>query len=135
MYAIIIKIILHRLEQLNMCKIISSEAVIGNFIIESVERDNYDISIEKMNNYEKQLSENLEKYNYFTRFDFDEILDFTENYPFFVKSLQSNHMKICNKSNNNTNLINKLKRYFRIGMPTLVINEMVSVSKSILASE
>lgn len=118
-----------------MCKIISSDAVIGNFIIESVERDNYDISIEKMNNYEKQLSENLEKYNYFTRFDFDEILDFTENYPFFVKSLQSNHMKICNKANNNTNLINQLKRYFRIGMPTLVINEMVSVSKSILASE
>lgn len=118
-----------------MCKIISSDAVIGNFILESVERDNFDVSIEKMFNYDEKLSKELKTHNYFTRFNYDEILDFSENYPFFVKSVESNHIKIFDEMNNKTTLINQLIRYFRIGMPKLVVDEIVSVSNSIFALE
>lgn len=114
-----------------MCKIISSDAVIGNFILESVERNNFSISIEKMISYDEELSQKLRAYDYFTRFDFDEIIDFRDNYPFFVKSVESNYIKILDETEDTRKLINQLKRHFRVGMPTLVINEMISVSKSI----
>ena len=118
-----------------MCKIISGDAVMGNFILESVRRNNFDISFEEMMKYDEKLSEKLKEHNYFTKFNFDEILDFTENYPFFVQSIESNGIKIVDEIGNKTNLMNQLIRYFRIGMPMLVVNEMITASKSILALE
>lgn len=114
-----------------MCRIISSDAVIGNFILESVTRGKYNISIETMIAYDEKLSESLKEHNYFTKLDFDEILDFTENYPFFVKSMESDCIRIVNELDTKKKLINRLMRHFRIGMPQLVIDEMISASDSV----
>ncbi len=114
-----------------MCKIISSEVVIGNFLLEAVERNTFDVSIEDMVIYDEKLSEQLKEHNYFTRFNFEEILDFKDNYPFFVQGIQSNYIRIMNEMDNKTKLKEQLGRYFRMGMPTLVVNEMISASKSI----
>lgn len=116
---------------MNMCQIISSEAVIGNLILESVERNLFSIPIDKIINYDELLSQNLEENEYYTRFDFDEILDFIDNFPFFVYPIESEFLSI-HKVANNTTLINQLTRYFRIGMPTPLIKVMKSVSRSIL---
>lgn len=118
-----------------MCKIISSDAVIGNFILASVEKNSFDVSFEKIIDYDEKLSENLKAHHYFTRFDYEKILDFTENYPFFVEASEPGHIKIFPASNGKKNLVNQLMRYFRIGMPKLVIDEMKSVSDSIFAME
>lgn len=113
-----------------MCKIISSDAIIGNFILELVEKNNFCISIDKMIHWDEKLSENLKKHNYYTKFDFHSILDFQDNYPFFIESVESNCIKIFNKLNKIT-LMNQLARYFRIGMPKLVVDEIISTLKNI----
>ncbi len=115
-----------------MCKMISSDAVIGNFILESVGRKQFYISISKMMEYDELLSRNLRAHDYFTRFDFDELTNFVINYPFFVESIESDVVKIFNKTDN---LVHQLNRHFRIGMPTLVVEEMISASKSIFDME
>ena len=118
-----------------MCKIISSDAVIGNFILESLERKYLSSSINKIVEYDKALSQKLESYNYFTKFDFDEVLNFNYNYPFFIKSIETDHIEFLDKSDDISSVINQLKRYFRIGMPTIVVNEMISASDIIFKAE
>ena len=115
-----------------MCKIISSDVVIGNFLLEAIERDTFNVLIEDMVIYDEDLSWKLNKYNYFTRFDYEKVLDFTENYPFFAQIIESNYIRIMNKMNNKDKLREQLGRYFRIGIPTLVVNEIRSVSDSVL---
>ena len=118
-----------------MCKIISSEAVIGNFILESLERNYFTVSIKKIVEYDNILSQKLESYDYFTKFDFDEILNFKYNYPFFVKSIEPDYINFFDEVEDRMRMINQLKRHFRIGMPTLVVNEMISTSESIFNLE
>ena len=117
-----------------MCKVISSDSVIGNLILESVERNQFTISIEKMFNYDELLSQKLESEDYCAGFDYFEILDFIDDYPFFVSPIDSNCLLIKNIENKSV-LINQLTRYFRIGMPTYVIDVMKSVFSSVLEQE
>lgn len=43
-----------------MCKFISSDSIIGNFVIESLEKNNYKIEFEKLYDFDEQLSRSLD---------------------------------------------------------------------------
>ena len=89
-----------------MCKMISSESIIGNFLLAALEKGDDRINVDKL-------------------------LDFAEDYPFFVKSV--NEINVCmTDSYDQYVLSNKLSRYFKMGLPKVVINEMQTVSQKVL---
>ena len=97
-----------------MCKMISSESIIGNFLLAALENGDDLISIEK-----------LFKLNYMN------ILDFAEDYPFFIKSVNEINVYLTD-SCDQCALSSKLNRYFKMGLPKVVIREMQVVSRNIL---
>jgi len=116
-----------------MCRIISSDNVIGNFIIEAIENNKFEFSIENIIHFDEIISINLREHDYFTGFNYNKIWDFQENYPFFISEIEEDLIKINYDTNkqNKSQLIEQLKRYFRFGMPKTVIDEMISESKKI----
>lgn len=114
-----------------MCKIISSESIIGNFLLASVELGNYQVNIDNLFAFEKLLDSNLKQLNYFTCLNYMNILDFAEDYPFFVKSVNESCVHLTDSFEQNV-LSNKLNRYFKMGLPKIVIDEMQTVSKNVL---
>lgn len=114
-----------------MCKFISSDSIIGNFVIESLEKNNYKIEFEKLYDFDEQLSKNLEAHNYYTNFDLVEVFDFKEQYPFLIESLENECLNIVQDIERKS-FQASLIRYFRLGMPKIVINEMKSISQMIL---
>lgn len=115
-----------------MCKIISSDSIIGNFVIEALEKDDFKIDLEKLYDFDEQLSANLEKHNYYTKFDLIEVIDFSENYPFLIESLDNDCFHIVKNIGDKARFQSMLLRYFRFGMPKIVIDEMKSISQAIL---
>ncbi len=114
-----------------MCKIISSDIVIGNFVIEAVEKDDFEIELKKIYDFDTKLSKELIKHDYYTKFDPINVIEFQENYPFFIKSI--NESLVCvDDSNKKDYLMNMLIRYFRIGIPKIVAQEMKTISQTIL---
>ncbi len=103
-----------------MCKIISSDLVIGNIIYESVKKDHYEIPMSTISSFDDQLSEAIKEYNCFTNFTLDNIRDFQMNYP-FIATISNNALSI-NKNEEKTCLIETLRNYFRAGIPTSVVN-------------
>lgn len=128
----IILVYLNELEKYEMCKIISSETVIGNFIIEAVEKEDFKIEISKLFEFDTKLSQILTKLDYYTNLNTLKIVEFAENYPFFVKSVDDGYLNIVNEAKDNKVLTNKLERYFRFGMPKSVIDQMQNTSKALL---
>ncbi len=112
-----------------MCKIISSDLIIGNFVIESLEKDDFKIEFEKLYDFDDKLSSNLEKYNYYTNFDLSNVIEFKQNYSFLIESYDDECFNVVKDIENFQSL---LIRYFRLGIPKFVIDEMKRVSKSIL---
>lgn len=115
-----------------MCKFISSDSIIGNFVIESVEKDDFQIELEKLYIFDKELSKRLKKHNYFTNFNVKEISSFKDNYPFIIKSYNNESFSIIQRIESKDEFHSMLIRYFRLGMPKVVINEMKQVLKTIL---
>ena len=114
-----------------MCKIISSESIIGNFLLAALEMGNDKVNIEKLFMFESLLSSNLNRLNYFTCLNYINILDFAEDYPFFIKSVNEDNVSLTDSYEPYV-LSNKLKRYFKMGLPKVVINEMQTASKNVL---
>lgn len=111
-----------------MCKMISSESIIGNFLLAALEKGDDRINVDKLFMFESLLGSNLNHLNYFTCLNYMNILDFAEDYPFFVKSV--NEINVCmTDSYDQYVLSNKLSRYFKMGLPKVVINEMQTVSQ------
>ena len=59
------------------------------------------------------------------------ILDFAEDYPFFIKSVNEINVYLTD-SCDQCALSSKLNRYFKMGLPKVVIREMQVVSRNIL---
>lgn len=114
-----------------MCTLISSEVVIGNFLIEAIEKNDYIIEIEKLYAYDKELSKQLKIHDYYTKFTPDKILAFQDNYPFFVTSVDNDFLNIV-KRENEKQFVTLLTRFFRLGLPKLVVEEMKKSSKAVL---
>lgn len=114
-----------------MCKNISSESIIGNLILAVVEKGADQIEIEKLFKFETNLRSNLNRLNYFTSLNYVNILDFADDYPFFVKSVNDSNVYLTDRYEPHV-LSCKLNRYFKMGLPKAVINEMKTVSENVL---
>ena len=114
-----------------MCKMISSESIIGNFLLAALENGDDLISIEKLFKFESLLNSKLNSFNYFTCLNYMNILDFAEDYPFFIKSINEINVYLTD-SCDQCALSSKLNRYFKMGLPKVVIREMQVVSRNIL---
>lgn len=114
-----------------MCKMISSESIIGNFLLAALEMGDDQVNIEKLFMFESILSSHLNRLNYFTHLNYMSILDFADDYPFFIKSVNEINVSLTDSYDSRV-LLNKLNRYFKMGLPKAVINEMQAVSKNVL---
>ena len=115
-----------------MCTLISSEVVIGNFLIEAVEKNDYKIEIKKLYAYENKLTKQLKMHDYYTKFTSDKILAFQDNYPFFVTSVDNDFLNIVKRDNDEKQFVTLLTRYFRLGLPKFVVEAMKKSSKDVL---
>lgn len=115
-----------------MCKIISSDSVIGNFVFEEVEKERYEIEIDELLKFERELSKKLKKFDYYTNFSKRCIINFMESYPFFIKSVSENTITINQDVFQHEKLFSKLERYFRLGIPQVVVNNMTEVYQNIV---
>ena len=115
-----------------MCRFISGDSIIGNFVIESLEKDNFRIEFEKLYNFDRQLSVKLAEYDYYTNFDIIKVIEFKENYPFLIESSDDKCFYIKKNIEDKNQFYSILVRYFRLGMPKIVINEMKIVSQDFL---
>lgn len=114
-----------------MSKIINSDIIIGNFIIEAVEKNDFEVKISQLYDFDLKLSEKLIEYNFYTKFDPINVIEFQEEYPFFIKSVNKTTFCVDN-SNNKEHLKQMLIRYFRIGIPKIVSQEIKNISEMIL---
>lgn len=115
-----------------MCKIISSDLIIGNFIIEAVAKNDFKVEIGAIQKFDEELSQRLIKYDYYTNFSMTSVACFAEYYSFLIESLDEQYIKILNDEANEDRFAQKLNRYFRFGMPRIVIDEMHSVLQNLL---
>lgn len=115
-----------------MCKIISSDSVIGNFVFEVVEKRRYEIEINELLKFERELSKKLKDLDYYTNFSTRCIINFMESYPFFVKSVSETTITINQEVFQHEKLSCKLERYFRLGIPYVVVDNMTEVYQNIV---
>lgn len=116
-----------------MCKIISSDIVIGNFIIDQVGEDISKakvLTVEKLIAYDRKLSKKLKKGEYYTKFDVSDLTAFQNNYPFFVRKINENTIILSDHANNAAYKL-QLMRYFRMGLPNNIIKSMVDASSEV----
>lgn len=113
-----------------MCKSISSDVIIGNLLIEAIERDVEQISFNQLLNFDNQISIAINAIDYSTKFSINNIHEFENNYPFFVSISNENNLRIVkNKNRMEKDVIkNRLIRYFRIGLPNSVVSQVDIVS-------
>lgn len=106
--------------------IVGSEITIGNFILESVKQNNFSVPVKDLLNCEKALAEKLESSGYYAGFSYTDVMDFTNEYPFLVGHIIDGHILI-HSANDRDNFILRLTRYFRIGVPSKVINAIEDI--------
>lgn len=113
-----------------MKNVISSDLVIGNFVIEAVGSKKYKIDLNDFFKFEVILSENLKKKDYYTNISRYIINDFADEYPFFIESIDDRYINIINTEEKH--LEKMLMRYFRIGVPNFIITEVQTASNQLL---
>lgn len=109
-----------------MAKVIDSDIILGNLIIEAVENGCFNLSVAKIFNCVDLLSQRLKSQGYYASISLEEMLNFAVDYPFFVKFVDSSSV-IVQKPDDIQDFLAKLKRYFRIGNPTCVISAVKDV--------
>ena len=105
-----------------MCKLVNSDSVIGNYVIESIKKDIFEIQKQNILSFDEALSRTLKSLDYYTNVDADEFINFENNYSFLFDSFSQDSFKLNEK--NKDSLLELLRRYFRFGMTTTVINAM-----------
>ena len=115
-----------------MCRFISSDVIIGNFIIEAVERNKFSVELQKLYSFDKELSGRLAQHNYYTNFNVKDVSCFGDQYPYLIESSSGDRFKITQNIGSQDEFRRMLIRYFRYGMPKVVINEMKQILQIIL---
>ncbi len=64
-----------------MSKVIRTNAIIGNFLLAAAEKGIYQIRITELFKFDRLLSPNLNRLDYFTCLCYTDILDFMDTYP------------------------------------------------------
>ena len=115
-----------------MCKFISSDTIIGNFVIESIEKNDFSVELQKLYSFDKELSGRLAQHNYYTNFNVKDVSCFRDQYPYLIESSSGDGFRIAQKIGSQDEFRRMLIRYFRYGMPKVVINEMKQTLQIIL---
>ena len=118
-----------------MWKSISSDAIIGNFIIESIEKNDFSVELKKLDAFDTELSGRLAQHNYYTNFNIKDVSFFRDQYPFLIESYNDEGFRIAKKNWTQEELRDMLLRYFRYGMPKVVINEMKQTLQTVLGRQ
>lgn len=109
-----------------MCKTITSEIIIGNFIIDSIknkkEVKSNVLEISNLINFEKRLSDALTE-DYCSEFTLSDLFLFQQNYPFLLEKIDDDNLYIIDTVKND-DVLKQLNRYFRIGVPSKIIQKM-----------
>lgn len=116
-----------------MCKILSSEVVIGNFILDSLNQGKINIDLKDLIDFDSKLSTLLIAKNYFTHFNINSVFDFQINYPFLIDAIQENSLCLKSIDNNIEQIKILLTRYFRMGLPNTVILDMKKAYEEVLS--
>ncbi len=104
---------------------ISSDSFISNVLIEYIKNNIYRIKIDDLFELEKHLSEQISTEDYFMSLTFNDILSFEENYSFFVTLINNEYLQV--EKDAPGNLIVRLVRYFRMGMPKSFVEHVIAV--------
>ncbi len=116
-----------------MCRRISAEYIIGNVLIEALERKksfvDFDVIIKVDDFLYKEL---LEKYDTFSKVDFEDIYSTVDNYPYFFKA-KGNRLELAVSQDEGEleGLKERLLRYFRIGLPKCVVEAIHKSSEMV----
>ena len=97
-----------------MGKIIKSDLVIGNFIINNIMYNKYEFKIPDILKYYDELFPELAKLNYFAQFSINDIEDFQKRYSWFF----DNNGNIKNNIN-----MKELINYFQKGVPIDIVQK------------
>ena len=112
-----------------MCKKLMSDYIVGNILIEAIDRQKYCVRIEDVFKIDDELSKLLIVEDTYSDVDVNDICLFAENYPYF-SHIEDDH--ICIKDNNNKLKIRLLK-YFRVGLPLNIVEQISSASNIVFA--
>lgn len=107
-----------------MKKSISGDILIGNVLIEAFSREKNQIEIQLICDFNEQINKSLQ--DYWIDFSISEVYEFEEEYPFLVDSIKDSKLNIMSQDDN---LLYKLNRYFRTGLPKDVVDKVKSTSK------
>lgn len=111
-----------------MCKLISAEIVIGNYILDAISnsmgsRVVEKISISKLIDYDEKLSDLIGQ-GYFSKFNTNEIFEFQYNYPYIIRNINAGEMDLSINEGTVDSFKNRLERYFRMGLPSNIVEAM-----------
>lgn len=106
-----------------MCRVIDSEIVIGNFLIESANKEILDIDIDKLLEFNSILSAKLSEIDFYSGLSNYLVNDFIESYPFFVDAVDETHLNIKSEKPQ-AQIIDSLTRYFRYGVINDIVDKM-----------
>lgn len=115
-----------------MCNLISNRLVIGNYLIESIEKNKYTFTLDEFDRFEKELTIKLNRIDYYSTFDEEGIFDFIEDYPSFLK-FDSDTLTISNEMDKER-FLKLLKRYFRVGISKSISSAISETSRVAIVS-
>lgn len=107
-----------------MKKSISGDILIGNVLIEAFLRERNEIEIQLICDFNEQINKDLK--DYWMDFSISEIYKFEVEYPFLIDSIINSKLNITSQHDN---LMYKLNRYFRTGLPNDVVDKVRSTSE------
>ncbi len=114
-----------------MAKIVSSNAILGNLILNCAVHNKCSISLNEIFVYRSALDKQANAGKYFITFNFADIEDFANEYCFFVNMDADGNLHLKNKPDQG--LIRRLKRYFEMGLPSDLVVRFEVAAKKIVA--
>ena len=108
--------------------VVKTEVIIGNYIIELIEKGIFQFTIEDLHKLDNVLSLRVAKMDYHYKPLVFHIYDFLEKYPSFVTS-KDDTVYIKKEAVKDKELV---IRYFRIGCPKNLVAEIIKVTKEVI---
>jgi len=118
-----------------MCKVVNGDILIGNFLIEALNKGRIEVSYKDIMEFDRKLITTLEQDNYATRFSVNSIDNFENSYPFFVMPGENRSFRFVpfdEAELGKQNFLERLKRNFQMGLPNTLIEKLTSTADNVL---
>lgn len=107
-----------------MCQRVDAEVIIGNVLITAVERQQFEISLDYFTDFDKEVTILLKKRKTITSFSTFELLEFENNYPYFIDDFSNDTIKLKSYESDK-DFRNRLVNNFRAGLPSYLVEDMM----------